>query len=301
MHPIPFEAFTVEYLGILSGPRYSRRTLKKMVQVLRQTAALGVVSTDQLTTAMAAAYAASRVATVCNNTVRGELTYLRAAINYAVEEDYLERGPKWRRIWPRKSPRRRKTLHSISDLARALEGLRRGADAWDGHRLLVAFALAAYAGLRRDELLRLQWFDADLAVGIIRVVPRERLKSEAAERIVPVCRELACILWAWRWRSRSQWVVPASDRSKPWTSGGKGAKPTQRLVAAGKAIGVEGLTFQSLRHSFATWGRRRWGIPGPVMRDILGHSLISTHESNYLHSPGDVGELLAAVAQIRYD
>ena len=198
-------------------------------------------------------------------------------------------------------PAPRKTLHPLADLARTLGHLERQAETWDGHRLLMAFALAAYAGLRRDELLRLQWVDLDLAVGIIRVVPRQRLKTEAAERIVPICRELALILWAWRWRSRSQWVIPASDRSKPWTSGGKGQKPTQRLVAAGMAIGVEGLTFLSLRHSFSTWGRRRWGIPGPVMRDILGHTLISTHETNYLHSPGDVLELLAAVAKIRYE
>jgi integrase len=60
------------------------------------------------------------------------------------------------------------------------------------------------------------------------------------------------------------------------------------------------LTFQSLRHSFATWGRRRFGIPGPVMRDILGHTLIATHECNYLHSPGDAAELVAAVARFSY-
>jgi integrase len=132
------------------------------------------------------------------------------------------------------------------------------------------------------------------------VVPRTRLKTEAAERCVPICPELAAILRGWRWRARSSWVVPASDRTKPWTSGGRGQKPTQRLSEAGRAVGVTGLTFQSLRHSFATWGRRRWGIPAPVMRDILGHTMIATHEAHYLHSPEDAAELSAAMTNVTY-
>ena len=300
MTAIPFSQFRADYLHVLSGPRYSVATMKKMRQVLRQVAALGVETTDQLTTALATTYASSRINRVCANTVRGELTYLRAACNYAIEIECLERGPKWRRIWPRRSPRARKTLHSLADLARVLEHLRAGADTWDGHRLLVAFALGGCAGLRRDELLRLRWEDIDLAAGILGVVPRRRLKTEGSERFVPICRELALILRGWRWRAQSPWVVPAHDRARPWLSGGKGGKPTQRLVEAGKAAGVMGLTFQSLRHSFATWGRRRWGISGPAMRDILGHTLILTHEVNYLHSPADLAELLSAVANVRY-
>ncbi len=300
MAPIPFDQFRAEYLHVLSGPRYSRATMKKMVQVLRQVAELGVESTAQLTTQLATDYVIRRAARVCANTVRGELTYFRAACNYAIEEDYLARGPRWRRVWPRASPRQRKTLHAISDIGRLLDYLQTGSDTWQGHRLYALTALVAYTGVRRGEAQWAQWNDFDLADRIFYVVERQRLKTEQSANPVPIAEELVPIIRAWRWRARSDWFAPHSARNGPWTSGGPGRKPTEQLAAAGAAIGLIGMTFQSLRHTFATWGRRKWGIDALHMRDILRHTSIGTHERHYLHGADDLGELVQAVRNVSY-
>lgn len=153
MGAILFAEFRRRYLHVLSGPRYSPATRLKMAQVLRQLADLGVMTTDDLTTARLIDYTIARSTKVCANTVRGELTYARAAVNYAIEEDWLDRGPKWRRIWPRKSPRKRQAAHSIENIRRVLDHLERDSETWQGHRLYTAAAIAAYTGLRRDEIL----------------------------------------------------------------------------------------------------------------------------------------------------
>jgi integrase len=295
--PIPFDEFRTAYLHVLSGPRYSPATRSKMDQVLRQFASLEVTSTADFTTAKATDYAIARSARVCANTVRGELTYLRAAVNYAIEERLLDKGPRWRRIWPRKSKRKRKTAHSVEQVRKVLEHLEQRIDTWDGHRLFAAAALAAYTGLRRDEVLWCRVGDIDLRNRIIDVVDWKRLKTEESANPVPIPEELVPALRDWMFRCRSMHLFPRLDRQKPWRGGSKASRPTARLVAAGMAVGVPGFTFQSLRHTFATLGRRRWGISAAAMRDILRHVDIETHEANYLHR---IDDLVDAVRHVSY-
>ena len=295
MGAILFAEFRRRYLHVLSGPRYSPATRLKMAQVLRQLADLGVMTTDDLTTARLIDYTIARSTKVCANTVRGELTYARAAVNYAIEEDWLDRGPKWRRIWPRKSPRKRQAAHSIENIRRVLDHLERDSETWQGHRLYTAAAIAAYTGLRRDEILCAHTGDVDLAGRVFRVVDRRRLKTEASAAPVPIPEELVPILRAWIFRGRSRWLIPRRDRQGPWRGGSTTDRPTARLVAAGLAVNVPGMTFQSLRHSYATHGRRRWGISGPAMRDILRHTSIDTHERHYLHPIDDLVEAVRGV------
>lgn len=300
MAPIPFSEFRRLYLHVLSGPRYSPATKMKMAQVLRQLADLGVESTADLTTAKITDYAIARTSQVSANTVRGELTYLRAACNYAIEEEYLERGPRWRRVWPRKSRRKRKTVHSIEDIRHVLDYLDDRSIPWDGHRLYAAAALIAYTGLRRDEALWARVADVNLGTRIMQVVDWKRLKTAEAAAPVPLPPELIPILRQWIVRTRCIHLFPQMNRKGPWRGGSKASRPTARLVAAGIAVGVAGCTFQSLRHTFTTLGRRIWMIPPAAMRDILRHTSIDTHEEHYLHRLAGVQDLVDAVKNVSY-
>jgi integrase len=300
MNAIPFDQFCTEYIGVLSGPRYAVATRKKMEQVPKQVDALGVRSTAELTTKTVSRYAQGRSERVCPNTVRGELTYLRAACNYAIEEEYLDRGPRFRRSLPRKSPRIRKVLHPIESIRLVLDHLEQGQETWFGHRLFVVGSFAALTGARKSEVLYARWSDLDLGRGIWNVSARYRLKTEGSERPVPLCGELITIARGWRWRSRSEHLVPNHLLDEPWTTGGKGFRPTDQLVAAGLEVGVEGFTCASLRHSWSTWARRRWGLTGVEVRDILGHTTIQTHERNYLHGELDDADLVRIAGKIGY-
>jgi integrase len=300
MQAIPFDQFETEYIAVLSGPRYAVATRKKMVQVLHQVHDLGVRSTAELTTVTVVRYAQVRIERVSANTVRGELTYLRAACNYARRRRYRRGRIDWRTAFPRRGPRARQVLHPPQHISRVLHYLERGIDVWTGHRLFAAASLAALTGVRRSELLYAHWSDFDLYHGVWAVVARHRLKTEGSERLVPLCAEAVTVARAWRAQTGCEFVVPRCDRQGPWVCGGIGHRLTDQLVAAGETCRVEGFTCQSLRHSFATWARRLWGLTGEQVSEILGHTMVTTHVENYLHARLELPELGDIARRIGY-
>ncbi len=291
--------FAQHCLWIYESPRYSEATLRKVSFVLTTLGKLGVHSTDQLTTDLFRSYVAARSADVCNNTIRGELTHLRACVNEAIDKEWVARAPKWRKLWPPRSTRRRKVLYSIDDLGTVLHHLESRSRSWDGLRLYALFVLVLYGGLRLREALLAEVEDLDLERRTIEVVARRRLKTADSARIVPIPAEAIPPLRRWIARVKSVHLFPNKSRSAPWTSGGPGRRPTERLRAAAAAVGVEGLTFQALRHCYVTWGRRRFGISGPAMTQIVGHTSANTHEENYLH-PDEPNALADSVQGVRY-
>jgi integrase len=48
------------------------------------------------------------------------------------------------------------------------------------------------------------------------------------------------------------WMFPGSTRVNAWTQGAAGTRPLDQLQAIAKKAGIEGVTFQSLRRSWAT-------------------------------------------------
>ena len=74
-----FAEFRRKILALYGGPAHSVRTLKKMAHVLGLVAGLGVERLSDLSTETAARFVAERSKVVCANTVRGEVSYLRAA------------------------------------------------------------------------------------------------------------------------------------------------------------------------------------------------------------------------------
>lgn len=299
MIPLPFPDFRLRVQSLYAGPAHSRRTAAKMRRVLCLLEAMGATSTADLTTELAARFVAARSERVCANTVRGELSYLSAAAGYAVDEGWLDRPPRLKRIRPRPSLRKRKTLHSIEDVGRVLELLRSRSADWRWHRAYALASTIAYTGLRRDEALWARVEDLRLEAGVLEVSNRRRLKTEASAAPVPVCPELGEILGEWLPRCGPDWLFPAVRGRAPWTSGELGHRPVDWIRGAGEELGILGLTFQSLRHTFATWARRRWGLSGIQLKDVLRHTTEHTQE-HYVHGELEHGPLVASVAMVSY-
>ena len=279
MTPITFESFTERLLSLYALPQRSPRTRRKMVHLLGLLCELGVTSTDQLTTELAARFVASRAELVGPNTIRGDLGYFAAACSFAVEEDWLDRVPRLRRIRPRPGPAARERLHSIADIGRVLEMLASRRADWVGGRLYCLASVVAMTGGRRDEVLYMQVEDVDLSRGVINIDPRRRLKTWASAAPVPIPADLRPILSEWIPRTESLWLIPNRiKRSTPWTGGRLGKRPVDALRSAGNECGVIGLTFQSLRHSFATHCRRRFGLSALELATVLRHTTESTQK-----------------------
>lgn len=284
--PIPFALFVDRVLSCYLPPLRAITTLGKMRSVLLRLGRLpGLESTADLTTALIARYVAERAKNVRSNTIAGDLSYLASACSMAVEEGWLARNPfDSRRLRIRPEPPSQKRYHSVADLVRVLDHLRaRAGESWESHRLYAAASTVAYTGLRRSEALRLQVEDVSLADRVLCVVARTRLKTLAAAAPVPIPPRLAEVLADWLPRTGGAWVFPNGARTGPWVGGNHGYTPLDKLKRAGRAVGVEGLTWQSLRHSWATHAEGAWMLGEAAIQRVLRHSRPLT-QRGYRHA-----------------
>jgi integrase len=300
--PVPYGEFRAAVLRLYSTGRHAPATRTRMAQVLRELAALGPVTTADLTTDLMARWVSARGPGANPNTVNGLLSTASAACSYALEEGWLERPPAWRRVRLRPTPAVRNAPRSYQEIGRLLDDLAvHRADGWAQHRLCALTWTIALTGLRRDEALYLGLVDLDLGPGpslTVRPSPRRRLKTEASARTVPLPDALVELLRGWVPLAGPQWLFPGARRIGPWTGGSAAGRPIGQLQAAARAIGIDHLTWHSLRHAFGTAAVGRWGLPVWVVQRILGHTDPRTTEL-YLHLTGSPA-IAEAVRPVRY-
>lgn len=298
--PMTWRDFAREVDTIYTGPQKAQSTRDKMAYVLRLCRELGAESPADLTTTFVARFVAARAEKeVSNNTIRGELRYLKAAVNLAIEEEWIEKRPRWKRVWPRKSPKVRSKLHTIETVGRVLDALKAAATDWEGRRLYALFALYAYTGMRLREALYLHMEDVRLDARIIDVKhrPELRLKTEGSEGPVPIPEELAEILAGWLPHAGPRWVFPGLRGRGPWVGGAYGSRPTEAIRKAGEELGIAVLTPLAMRGTFATHAREEWGLNARQLMRILRHESESTQKA-YLHPV--TTKMVQSVAKVSY-
>jgi integrase len=293
--PIALDVFTTEILAMYRPPMRAKGTYAKFRLVLSIVAELAGegATTAAFNPQTVAAYITRRCGLgLSNNTVVGELATLRAACSYAESRCYLNVSPfRLRRSWLRRTPTKGKRHLSLAEIARVLEraqleALQTSGDShWRAARLQALIATVAYTGLRRDEALHLQVEDIDLAERMISLVVRNghgATKTERSAQPIPIPPELAEILAVWLPATESIWAFPGFRRKTPWTGGVHGSKPLDRVKALGKRAGVDGVTFQILRHSWATAGEI-WGLTDLQIQRVLRHTTVRT-QGHYRHA-----------------
>lgn len=117
--------------------------------------------------------------------------------------------------------------------------------------LRTVVAIAADTGMRKSELLRLQWEDVDFDAGTVTV----RQSKNRDYRVIPMTARVRELL-AGLVRGR-QTVLPVRDYSRP-------------LAKAAKAAGIQHVHLHMLRHTFATRLRDR-GVPLDRVMELMGH------------------------------
>lgn len=322
---IAFERLRDEMLALYLPPLRAKATYLKMRQVLELVADLEVRTTDDLTPQLIGRFIASRPRRQSPNTTRSLLMSLRAACNYAVAMGYLERSPfAARRGWVRRARPTRRQHHTLREIADVLELLRldvaacRGWRRWRARRLHALVATFAYSGMRKQEVLHLRAEDLDFDRGLILIEERDdfRPKTEDSAQPVPMAPDLAAILKSWLshvedsprgartpWGGWSgwpeggpRWVFPTIALDRPWLYGPAGEKALDQCKAAGRRAGVEGLTFQSLRHSWATHAEA-WGLSPAMIQRVLRHTSLDT-QWHYRHA--DLANLSAVAGAINF-
>ena len=143
--------------------------------------------------------------------------------------------------------------------------------------------------MRLGELLGLQWQDIDLHEGVLHVRRQyTRLgeyappKTKAAIRRIPLSdemtRELAALKLSSRYSADDDPVFAARN-GKPL----KHRNATRRgFELAAEKAGIEGVSFHSMRHAFASRMIDR-GISSTVLAALMGHESSTITERRYMH------------------
>jgi len=214
-----------------------------------------------------------RAGQVCNATINRELSVLSAAINYARRE--------WE--WEIPNPVSGRKLKESEGRMRWLtrpeaEGLVRAAATEPQASHLPDFIrLALHTGMRKGELLGLEWRRVDLQTALVHLEPRNT--KTGRRRSVPlnkVARE--AILNRMGFRAQH---TPAS----PWVfahHNGQRIQDVKRaFTSACQRAGITDFRIHDLRHTCAAWLVSA-GVALAEVRDLLGHTTVKMTE-RYAH------------------
>jgi integrase len=135
---------------------------------------------------------------------------------------------------------------------------------------------ALHTGMRRSELLKLQWSDIDLANRVITV---EQAKS-GKKRTIPIDDTLFKTLQVLPSRFKKGWVFPS-----PKHDGNRCYDFKSRIDRAFRAAGLTDVTLHSLRHSFASHLVMA-GTDIKTVQELLGHSSLAMTQ-RYSHLAPD--------------
>lgn len=147
---------------------------------------------------------------------------------------------------------------------------------------LIRFALNT--GLRVGEIFSLRWSNVDLKKGILTIFSPKTEKL----REVPINAETRNVLEAWWLGKKAEFVFYNPETGKPFVDLKAGF-----AVACQKA-GIEGVTWHTLRHTFASRLVNR-SVDIVTVKELLGHSSI-TVTMRYAHTNFDSKR--AAVAKL---
>jgi integrase len=151
--------------------------------------------------------------------------------------------------------------------------------------------LALHTGMRRGELLGLEWRRVDLEESGLILLEGQHTKA-GKRRSIPLNREARAAL-----SQRAQFRAKHCP-SSPWvfcrSSGARIQSIKRSFASACRKARIEDFHIHDLRHTCAAWLVTA-GVPLPEVRDLLGHSTVQMTE-RYAHlAPENVR---AAVARL---
>ena len=239
---------------------------------------------------------------VSNGTVIRELGVLKAALQWDVDHNRLERAPK---IWMPKRPPPKDRWLTRSEAARLILGARNEElpeDAPEGaaarlmarsqrRHLCLFLLIGLYTGARKEAILSLKWAQVDLEKKRIDFNPPGRERTSKGRPIIRIPDRLMTFLrYARKHGCDTGYVI---------TYGGKPVANVKKAYArACKKAGLEGVTPHTLRHTVASWARQQ-GVPFEDIADYLGHEDLRTTARIYAHMSPDFQTAMVAALDRR--
>ena len=224
--------------------------------------------------------------------VRGLHAACRSALEKAVQEELIRTNPA---VGCKLPPKRGREMQVLSR-----EELQRFLIQAQAESYFELFLLDLCTGLRRGELLVLQWDDLDFKTGTLTVnkqvyevkgqlqvsVP----KTRASIRRLVLPPGVVEVLRAYRETVDSRWMFPSPVKEDmPMTPGAV----RRRLQIILERAGCKRIRFHDLRHTFATLSLES-GMDVKTLSAMLGHVSAATTLDIYTHVTGDMQTEAAA-------
>ena len=162
------------------------------------------------------------------------------------------------------------------------------------------FLLELATGLRRGEVLALQWDDLNFDTGELRIEQQvyrangelvvSAPKTKAALRTVVLPPSLVEVLREYRWQVDSRWMFPSLAKAD---SPRDPATCRKRLQTILKHAGCKQVRFHDLRHLFVTTALES-GMDVKTLSAIIGHVSAKTTLNTYTHVTDTMRQTAAA-------
>ena len=204
---------------------------------------------------------------VSNATIRQELAYLQAALNFAVLTEIIDKAPKLSKPPP---PRARDYWLTHDEVARLIEST-------DAPHIKLFIVLSIATAARPKHLLELTWDRVDLRGRVIELDNPDKDRTQKGRARVPINETALEHLTIARAISETSHVIEYDG--KPILSVRSG------ITAAARRAGLPRVTQYVLRHTAGTWMARK-GVPLAEIAEFMGHTSIETTRRHYAkHHP----------------
>ena len=231
-------------------------------------------------------------------TVRNYISFISTIFDYAIKMQMLSDNPCKNVVMPSKKTKERK-LYTLEEVQKMLELFEEESEA--NYKYTIFFTLAAFTGLRRGELLGLEWKDIDWENELVKVVRTSEYtkekgiytdtpKTESSKRFIKLPPELMQKLkdfkaWQDGYKAKlgTKWIE--CDRLFTKTDGTpmgmrQAYKFFERFCAK---TGMRFVNIHSFRHFNASVLISN-GVDVKTVQGCLGHSCATTTLNIYAHS-----------------